>query len=127
MNPFMAFCLFVAARIYAHAFKKRPNDQHARSNLEFLLRAMAAGRKKNPLTESFLVQLMVDLEGCGLDIGFDLHSKLVFPNKSMVSLHAYFEDSSFDMNLGWNIPRKQRVPTSASQPFKNPAKLPRAA
>lgn len=63
----MSFCLYVAARIYVHTFKKRPDDLPTRSNLEFLLNAMQAQRKKNPLSESFLVQLMVDLDGCGLE------------------------------------------------------------
>lgn len=63
----MSFCLYVAARIYVHTYKKRPEDRPTRSNLEFLLNAMQAQRKKNPLAESFLVQLMVDLDGCRLD------------------------------------------------------------
>ena len=36
------------------------------SSLQFLLQAMEALRRKNPLTESFLVQLDLDLEGAGL-------------------------------------------------------------
>ncbi|MCJ1286276.1 hypothetical protein MMC26_005621 [Xylographa opegraphella] len=67
MNPFMSFCLYVAARIYIHTYKKQPDDMLTRSNLEFLLNAMQAQRKKNPLSESFLVQLMVDLDGCGVE------------------------------------------------------------
>ncbi|MCJ1418011.1 hypothetical protein MMC32_004356 [Xylographa parallela] len=67
MNPFMSFCLYVAARIYIHSYKKQPEDMLTRSNLEFLLNAMQAQRKKNPLSESFLVQLMVDLDGCGVE------------------------------------------------------------
>lgn len=34
----------------------------------FLLQAMNALKKYNPLTESFLVQLEVDLEGCGINM-----------------------------------------------------------
>ena len=67
MNPFISFCLYVAARIYTHAYKKRPNDESVRSNLDFLLITMQAHRKKNPITESFLVQLMVELDAAGLD------------------------------------------------------------
>lgn len=67
MNPFMSFCLYVAARIYIHTYKKQPNNMQTQSNLEFLLNAMQAQRKKNPLSESFLVQLMVDLDGCGVE------------------------------------------------------------
>jgi hypothetical protein len=36
------------------------------ASLQFLLQAMHALRRKNPLTESFLVQLDLDLESAGL-------------------------------------------------------------
>ena len=67
MNPFMAFCLYVAARVFVQYLKSRPDEEHIRSSLQFLLRAMQALKRKNPLTESFLVQLDVDLEGAGMD------------------------------------------------------------
>jgi hypothetical protein len=65
----MSFCLFVGARIYAHAYKKKPDDV-LRSELEFLLKFMQAMRKKSHLTASFLNQLMVELDGCGLEKSF---------------------------------------------------------
>ena len=68
MNPFMAFCLYVAARVFVQYLKKSPNDQEVRASLEFLLTAMSALKRKNPLTESFMVQLNLDIEGSGLDI-----------------------------------------------------------
>ena len=68
MNPFLAFCLYVAARVLTHAYKKRPDDQGTKNNLEFLLNAMSAHRKRNQLTESFLVQLTVEIEAAGLQI-----------------------------------------------------------
>ena len=68
MNPFMAFCLYVAARVFVQYLKKNPNDEEIRTSLEFLLTAMAALKRKNPLTESFMVQLNLDIEGNGLDI-----------------------------------------------------------
>lgn len=68
MNPFLAFCLYVAARVLTHAYKKRPTDEAIKNNLEFLLNAMQAHRKRNQLTESFLVQLTVELEAAGLEI-----------------------------------------------------------
>ena len=43
--------------------KSRPNDEQVRASLQFLLTAMGHIKKKNPLTESFLVQLDVDLAG----------------------------------------------------------------
>ena len=66
MNPFMAFCLYVAARVFVQYLKKMPDDQEIRQSLEFLLAAMQATQRKNPLTESFLVQLRMDIEGSGL-------------------------------------------------------------
>lgn len=66
MNPFIAFCLYVAARVFVQYLKSRPKDTQIKSSLQFLLSAMQAIKRKNPLTESFLVQLDVDLEGAGL-------------------------------------------------------------
>ncbi|KAI1616203.1 fungal-specific transcription factor domain-containing protein [Exophiala viscosa] len=68
MNPFIAFCLYVAARVFVQYLKARREDTAVKSSLHFLLAAMQVLKTKNPLTESFLVQLDVDLEGSGLDI-----------------------------------------------------------
>lgn len=65
MNPFIAFCLYVAARVFVQYLKSRPEDQSVRASLDFLLGAMRALKRTNPLTESFLVQLDVDLGGNG--------------------------------------------------------------
>ncbi|KAI9761380.1 MAG: hypothetical protein M4579_001030 [Chaenotheca gracillima] len=67
MNPFISFCLYVAARVFAQAWKERPDDESLTSAIGFLLNAMGTLRKKHPLTESFLVQLDLDLEGMGMD------------------------------------------------------------
>ncbi|RMX72823.1 hypothetical protein D0869_14225 [Hortaea werneckii] len=66
MNPFVSFCLYVAARVFVQYLKPRPDDVQVRSSLQFLLQAMNIIKRKNPLTESFLVQLDVDMEGAGL-------------------------------------------------------------
>ncbi|KAJ4341891.1 hypothetical protein N0V87_001556 [Didymella glomerata] len=66
VNPFISFCVYVAARVFVQYLKTRPNDQQMNSSLQFLLQAMQALRRKNPLTESFLVQLDLDLEGAGI-------------------------------------------------------------
>jgi hypothetical protein len=66
MNPFISFCLYVAARVFVQYLKSRPDDNATGDALGFLLQAMNAMKLKNPLTESFLVQLDVDLEGLGL-------------------------------------------------------------
>lgn len=67
MNPFIAFCLYVAARVFIHILKKNPNDAETRSSLEFLLAAMQQIKTTNPLSESFLIQLGLDLQGAGMD------------------------------------------------------------
>ena len=66
MNPFISFCVYVAARVFVQYLKTRPKDQQMSSSLQFLLQAMQALRRKNPLTESFLVQLDLDLESAGI-------------------------------------------------------------
>ena len=80
MNPFTSFCLYVAARIFLHAYKKRPQEQQVRDKLNFLMTAMQALRKKNPLAESFLAQLTVDIDGSGLETPGIIH-KYHFPGK----------------------------------------------
>ncbi|KAF2088922.1 hypothetical protein K490DRAFT_38482 [Saccharata proteae CBS 121410] len=70
MSPFMAFCLYVAARVFVQYLKNRPGDSQMNSSLEFLIRAMHVIKKRNPLTESFIVQLDLDLEGAGIMAGF---------------------------------------------------------
>ena len=66
MNPFLSFCLYVAARVYTHAHKRQPDDETIRTHLGFLFNTMQAHRRKNNLTESFLNQLIVELEAAGL-------------------------------------------------------------
>ncbi|KAJ4421687.1 hypothetical protein N0V85_000072 [Neurospora sp. IMI 360204] len=62
MNPFISFCLYVAARVFVQFLKSRPDDGQVADSLRFLLSAMNALKRRNPLTESFVVQLDVDLE-----------------------------------------------------------------
>lgn len=65
MNPFISFCLYVAARVFVQYLKSRPDESQTADSLRFLLTAMSALKRRNPLTESFLVQLDVDLEALG--------------------------------------------------------------
>ena len=64
----MAFCLYVAARVFVQTLKRKPEDQDIYSHLNLLLAAMRTLQRKNHLTESFLVQLNLDMESSGLDI-----------------------------------------------------------
>ncbi|KAF2093107.1 hypothetical protein NA57DRAFT_49185 [Rhizodiscina lignyota] len=81
MNPFISFCLYVAARVFVQYLKFRPKDQQMISSLQFLLTAMQALKRKNPLTESFIVQLDLDLAGAGIDVG---QPKLDYYNNNIV-------------------------------------------
>ncbi len=68
MNPFVPFCLSVASRVFVQYLKKMPNDQEVLASLEFLLSALQALKRRNPLSESFLIQLGLEIEGAGLDM-----------------------------------------------------------
>ncbi|EED24272.1 C6 transcription factor Prf, putative [Talaromyces stipitatus ATCC 10500] len=63
LNPFSAFCLYVAARVFVQYLKSRPEGQAVKSSLQFLLTALGALKQFSALTESFLIQLDVDLSG----------------------------------------------------------------
>ena len=54
--------------MFVQYLKSRPDDSQSADSLRFLLSAMNALKRRNPLTESFLVQLDVDLEALGLRI-----------------------------------------------------------
>ncbi|WAO83376.1 Zn(2)-C6 fungal-type domain-containing protein [Fusarium falciforme] len=79
VNPFISFCLYVSARVFVQYLKSRPDDSQTADSLRFLLSAMNALKRRNPLTESFLVQLDVDLEALALRIP---KLKTAFPRNS---------------------------------------------
>ncbi|KAH8163744.1 hypothetical protein CIB48_g4486 [Xylaria polymorpha] len=98
MNPFISFCLYVAARVFVQYLKSRPDDCQTADSLRFLLAAMNALKKKNPLTESFLVQLDVDLEALGLRIpklksAFPRSTDSPTPGMNNTNLHTRPEGS----------------------------------
>ena len=92
MNPFLAFCLYVAARVFIQYLKSRREDSAVKSSLHFLLAAMQVLKTKNPLTESFLVQLDVDLEGTGLDIAS--HSRWKYGQRPPVD-NSHFDSLNY--------------------------------
>jgi len=67
MNPYMPFCLYVAARVFIQLLKANVRDLEISRSLNFLLAAMRWLKTKNPLSESFLIQLGLDIQGSGLD------------------------------------------------------------
>ncbi|OJD38624.1 c6 transcription factor [Diplodia corticola] len=76
MNPFISFCVYVAARVFVQYLKNRPGDGQMNNHLQFLLQAMQALKKRNQLTESFLAQLDLDLVGSGIVAPFGGSSSL---------------------------------------------------
>lgn len=66
MNPFLSLCIYVAARVFVQYLKTRPKDQQIDSSLIFLLQAMNTLGRRNPLTQSLLAQLNLDIESAGL-------------------------------------------------------------
>ena len=65
-SPFMAFCLYIAARVFVHFLKKSPDEQEVLASLRFLLNAMQALKRTQPIVESFLTQLNLDIHSSGL-------------------------------------------------------------
>ena len=67
MNPYLPFCLYVSARVFVQYLRKVSQDATVQQSLEFLLSVMGLIKRYNPLAESFLIQLGLDIEGSGLD------------------------------------------------------------
>ncbi|OTB19566.1 hypothetical protein K445DRAFT_72363 [Daldinia sp. EC12] len=107
MNPFISFCLYVAARVFVQYLKSRPDDSQTADSLRFLLAAMNALKRKNPLTESFLVQLDVDLEALGTRIP---KLKSAFPRSA---------DSLVDEFSGQNWLAREQNPSTRDQSASN--------
>lgn len=63
MCPFISFSLYVAARVFVFHLKIRPKDEQFREALQFLVTALGHIKQKNPLSESFLFQLDLDVAG----------------------------------------------------------------
>ena len=134
MNPFISFCLYVAARVFVQYLKSRPKDTQIRASLQFLLQAMQAIKRKNPLTESFLVQLDVDLEGAGIEGIKDLRKNAqptpftanrseACPSEHLHMGHkvtygdeglSSYTDPNTMSNLTTTAPPKQTIPTVQS-------------
>ncbi|KOS46550.1 hypothetical protein ACN38_g2501 [Penicillium nordicum] len=87
LNPFMSFCLYIAARVFVQYLKSRPEDSSVHSSLQFLVSALNAMKNKNPLTESFLVQLDVDLDGTGIRALDDKHKTNMSAAHSISMVH----------------------------------------
>lgn len=85
MNPFICFCLYVSARVFVQFLKSRPEDSQTADSLRFMLSAMNALKRRNPLTESFLAQLDVDIEALAARIP-KLRKAIPRPNDSVSPL-----------------------------------------
>jgi hypothetical protein len=98
MNPFIAFCLYVAARVFVQYLKTQRDDAAVISSLQFLLAAMQALKAKNPLTESFLVQLDVDLEGSDIRVPSTKGDQASRPLRACTDKTMYIPVSANDRN-----------------------------
>lgn len=67
LHPFVAFCLYIAARVLIHTYVKRRDAVDVREKFEFLLGAMQTHMEKTPITASFLMQLQLELEAAGIE------------------------------------------------------------
>ena len=72
----MTFCLYVASRVFVQYLKSRPRDGQVKASLHFLITVMNIIKRRNPSTESFLVQLDVDLQNAGLEESRSLRTRL---------------------------------------------------
>lgn len=105
MNPFLAFCLYVAARVFIQFLKKMPNNTEIRASLDLLLTAMRVLQRKNPLTESFLVQLNLDIEGSDPDYFTITTDRVSMSNIS----HVIPEDNVPPISITDNVTDKFRL------------------
>lgn len=91
MHPYLPFCLYVAARVFVQFLRRVSEDSEMRASLDFLLAAMEWLKRHNPLSESFLIQLKLDIRGSGLDIFF--HNPDLTSSKGEVSSLRNLRDS----------------------------------
>lgn len=109
MNPFISFCLYVAARVFVQYLKSRPKEAQVKASLQFLLSAMHALKRKNPLTESFLVQLDVDLETAGLEDSNELRMQMQKQNQPNGPNRAPGCPQGHLVNIAMNSPESRRA------------------
>ncbi|CAI7672461.1 unnamed protein product [Penicillium discolor] len=114
LNPFMSFCLYIAARVFVQYLKSRPEDSSVHSSLQFLVSALNAMKNKNPLTESFLVQLDVDLDGTGIRALDDKQKTNLSAAHSMVQ--TYCHDKT-DCAPVYNIRQTQGIAKEVSPQY----------
>lgn len=123
MNPFISFCLYVAARVFVQYLKSKPDDSETADSLRFLLSAMNALKRRNPLTESFLVQLEVDFEALAQRIP---QLKSSFPRSGSVS---FIYLAHYDIHLTSNslyTNQQPQTPSYAPIPLQQRASSPTA-
>ncbi|KAJ5478078.1 hypothetical protein N7530_003587 [Penicillium desertorum] len=113
LNPFMSFCLYIAARVFVQYLKSRPQDSSVHSSLQFLVSALNAMKNKNPLTESFLVQLDVDLDGTGIR-ALDDRQKSMSAAHSIVKTHCH---DKVDCNPLYNLRQTQGMAKEVSPQY----------
>lgn len=115
MNPFISFCLYVAARVFVQYLKSRPEDNQAGDSLRFLLSAMNVLKRKNPLTESFLIQLDVDLESLGLRKS-SYKAVFAYDKNNVHTLPPYYSNVAANKSRSYLMMRVVSAQASPIQP-----------
>jgi len=113
MNPFIAFCLYVAARVFVQYLKKAPGHQENFGHLDFLLTALRALQRKIALTELFSIQLTLDIEASGLD------TILFPPDYSSTFMHG-----NVSSNPSYRPPQMQNEDPTTTQATTRLASMP---
>ncbi|OQD87677.1 hypothetical protein PENANT_c005G10767 [Penicillium antarcticum] len=115
LNPFISFCLYIAARVFVQYLKSRPEDSSVHSSLQFVVSALNAMKNKNPLTESFLVQLDVDLDGTGIRALDDRQKESVRASQVM-AVHQNFCNDAVECSPIYNLRQTQTAGTMEESP-----------
>ena len=112
MNPFMAFCVYIAARVFVHFLKRSPHEEEVLVSLRFLLNAMNALKRTQPITGSFLIQLNLDIQASGL--GALLKNPEISSSRwdGMVSILSYLQLLQFVLGQTNTDPQQTKAPTN---------------
>ena len=100
MNPPVSLCIYAASRVFLQYMKTRPDDTAARSSLQFIFSALGALKDKNPLAESFLVQLDVDIDGTPFS---DQRPNGIISAKEKVRIDRMLMGDVSEVNLSMNF------------------------
>lgn len=119
MNPFLPFCLYVAARVFVLSLKARPDDQRTLSSLTFLLQAMSAMTRRTAIAESFIAQLELDMQVA--DVPNPLGSAAEPPNDPTFSTYNMFAKTDGSKTDIYYNPYDTMIPALSRGPARQGA------